>query len=87
MKKDLNEKDLPPCGSDGSAIPHTDLRKNQAVFVVDSSGDGWSIARVQPELNVSMANEDGTRRDSIEKVTGVFLQVVIPTTYWEPHRE
>ena len=28
-----------------------------------------------------------TIHDTIEKPTGVFLQVMIPTTYWEPHRD
>ncbi len=50
--------------------------------MVDCSGDGWSVVRFRPEINVKMRDAEET----VEKVTGTFLQVFIPTTTWDPHK-
>ncbi len=79
IKRSVRKTDLPVCGPNGDPIPYTDLRLNELVFFVDASGDGWSVARLQPEMKVTMTERDATTTEMTEKPSGVFIQVVIPT--------
>ena len=58
MKTNMKKADLPSCGPNGEPIPYADLRMNQVVFVVDASGDGWSVARLLPEIKATITEED-----------------------------
>ncbi len=64
IKKAMKKSEMPGDGPNGEPIPYADLRLNQPVFLVDSSGDGWSVARFIPEETVTYRHEDG----STEKV-------------------
>ena len=81
----MKQADLPVCGPNGDPIPHTDLRLNELVFVADASGDGWSVARLLPEMKATITEEDGSTEETTETPSSVFTRVMIPTTFWEPH--
>ena len=60
IKKTMKKSEMPGDGPNGESIPYADLRENQPVFLVDSSGDGWSVARFIPEETVTYRHEDGS---------------------------
>ena len=85
MKKKLNKDDMPGDGPNGESITYADLREGQPVFVVDKSGDGWSVARFLPEGTITHIYDDGSTDVDRRTPSVVFIQAMIPTSFWEPN--
>ena len=85
IKDKLNKADMPGNGPNGESITYADLRKNQPVFAVDMTGDGWSVVRFLPEETITVTKEDGTEEIERKTPSVVFIQAMIPTSYWEPN--
>ncbi len=72
-------------GAAGAAAPkpmplYAEFRKNQAIFCVDASGDGWSVNRFQPEIEVEIRGEK-----TIETPSSCLCQAIGPTSIFDPH--
>ena len=85
IKDKLNKADMPGNGPNGESITYADLRKNQPVFAVDMTGDGWSVVRFLPEETITVTKEDGIEEVETKTPSVVFIQAMIPTSYWEPN--
>ncbi len=54
IKLKLNKADMPGNGPNGESITYADFRRNQPVYAVDMTGDGWSVVRFLPEETITV---------------------------------
>jgi hypothetical protein len=85
IKKDLKKVEMPGDGPNGESIAYADFRRNQPVFAVDKTGDGWTHCRFLPEETIMVKQEDGTEVEERRKPSTVFAHAMIPTLHWDPH--
>ncbi len=72
IKKTMTKAEMPSDGPNGESISYADLRQDQPVFLVDVSGDGWSVVRFIPEGTMTRKFEDGSTEVDTLTPSAVF---------------